>query len=243
MSARTNMMVDLTSKLTAPDSDFTVTVHDTTFPAEAFSQDEAEVFNSQFNQLIASVNSSTLSNILVNRQDVIANAAAYAKQELDGKVFGGINAGDNEVGFSMLRPGHIRADPANGNAVNDWEYQPGSTGWSDWIGDGSSNNYQVNEDQVSVVLAFVDQDPGTSAISGLNIDQWGRNMDMLPHDLNGLRVRDNDTEVQVKELPTMIARDGNDIYARLRYDSDVERQPRLYGITFGLGSFLNTEDY
>lgn len=242
MSAR-DMDVDITQQLQQPSSDFSVTVHDTTFPTEAFDQDEAEIFNSQLNQLIADLDSSVLTDILLRRQDIIANVAGYAKQELDGKIFGGINAGDNEVGFSELRPGHIYSD-SSGTIQNDWYFQPGSTGWVDWVGDGTSaNNYTVNEDQVSVILAFVDQDPGQSVISGLNVQSWGRNMDMLPHDLNTLRLRDNDADLQVRELPTMIARDGNEIHTRLRADRDVERQPRYYGLTFGLGSFLNSEDY
>ena len=243
MSVSDNRMVEMRSQLTSPEDDFSVTVHDTTFPTEGLSDQEARLFESQFNQLLADLDSSVLAKILSQRSNTIANVAAYAKQELDGKVFGGINAGDNEIGFSELRPGHIYND-SSGTRQNDWYYQPGSTGWSDWIGDGTSgNNYSVNEDQVSVVLAFVDQDEGQSVVSGLNVQSWGRNMDMLPHDLNSSRVRDNDTDVQVRELPTLIARDGNNLHIRLRYDRDVERQPRLFGVTFGLGSFLNSEDY
>jgi len=244
-------MVEMQSQLTSPAEDFSVTVHDTTFPTEALSSQESRLFESQFNQLLADLDSSVFSQILSQRSNTIANVAAYAKQELDGKVFGGINAGDNEIGFSELRPGHIYEDD-DGNRQNDWYFDPStdsnSSGpWYNWIGNpdgsGSGSAYNVNEDQVSVVLAFTDQSNGQSVVSGLNVQQWGRNMDMLPHDLNSARLSDNDTGVQVRELPTLIARDGNDIQATLRFDRDAERQPRFFGVTFGLGSFLNSEDY
>lgn len=227
----------------SPEDQFSVTVHDTTFPTEAFDADEAEIFQSQFEQLVTGLESSALREILMKRQEIIANAAAFAKQDIDGKVFGGINAGDAELGFSELRPGHIRADPADGSAQNDWFFEPSGTEWREWIGDGSSNNYDVKEDQVTVVLAFVDQSSGQSPISGLDVEQWGRNMDMLPHDLNSLRLRDNENELQIRELPTMIAREGNTIHTKLRFDRQVERQPRYFGITFGTGEYLNTENY
>lgn len=235
--------LDVANLVQEPQDDFSVTVHDTTFPTESFSPDEAEIFQAQFDQLVSGLNSSVLQEILLNRQDIIANAAAFAKNDLDGKVFGGINAGDAEMGFSELRPGHIFND-STGTRQNDWYFDPGTTGWVDWIGNGTSgNNYDVSEDQVSVVLALADMDETQSVISGFNVQEWGRNMDMLPHDMNSLRFRDNDNELQVKELPTLMARDGNNIHARLRFDRNVERQPRLFGITFALGDFLNSEDY
>jgi len=242
--AASQVEMRLSELVQEPEDQFSVTVHDTTFPTEAFDADEAEIFQSQFEQLVTGLESSALREILMKRQEIIANAAAFAKQDIDGKVFGGINAGDAELGFSELRPGHIRSDPSDGSSQNDWFHTPSGTGWRDWIGDGSSEkNYDVSENQVSVVLAFVDQSSGESPISGLNTQEWGRNMDMLPHDLSSLRLRDNDSDLQIRELPTMIAREGNTIHTRLRYDRVVQRQPRYFGVTFGTGEFLNAEDY
>lgn len=243
MSNARNRVVNVASTLTNPGGNFELTVHDGEFPTQAFTDNEANLFESQFNDLLSDLDSSILTQVLSQRQEVIGKAAAFAKQEIDGKVFGGINAGDNEIGFDMLRPGQIRADPSSGNAENDWYFQPGSTGWNDWIGDGSSaNNYLVGEDQVTVVFGFVDQDVSTE-ISGLNVQQFGRNMDMLPHDLNDARLMDNENELQYQSLPTLMAQDNDEIHIQLRHDRDTESQPRLLGVTFGLGAFLNTPDY
>lgn len=234
--------LSLSSTLTNPQGTFELSIHDDEFPTEAFTQKEANLLETQLNDLMASLPSSVLAGQLKEREEVIARTAAYAKQELDGKVFGGINAGDNQVGFSVLRPGHIRADPSDGSSQNDWYYEPSSSGWNDWIGDGSTNNYQVNEDQVSVVLGFTDQDVNTE-ISGLNVDEFGRNMDMLPHDINDARLMDNSSEQMFVPLPSLVASDNDDIHCRLRHDNVQESQPRFFGITFALGDYLNNEDY
>lgn len=234
--------IDIKNKLQNPDTDFRVSVHNTDFPTEAFNSTEAELFNNQLNTLFSGIQSGVLSSVLQERSEMIANVAAYAKSELDAKNFGGINAGDNEIGFSELRPGHILSDDS-GTVQNDWYFEPDSAGWNDWIGDGTqANNYSIGDNQVSVVFAFVDQDV-SSEVSALNIDEWDRSMDMLPHDLNSMTLRDNDNDVMVQPLPTLVATDGADIHARLKYDRKAESQPRLYGVTFGLGEYLNTEDY
>ena len=252
MSASGNrrMQLSVASTLRNPGGNFGLTVHKGEFPTEAFTDNESALFERQFNDLLADFDSSIVTQVFNQRQESIAKAASFAKQEIDGKVFGGVNAGDNQIGFDILRPGHIRSTPGSGNSdadANDWYYKPDSTGWNDWIGgdgnggtDGSA--YSVGEDQVSVIVAFMDQDVSTE-ISGLNVQQFGRNMDMLPHDLNNARLMDNDNEQMVQNLPTLLAQDNDNIRMRLRHDRIQESQPRLLGVTFALGSFLNTEDY
>ena len=233
---------DLQSNLTSPQSEFSLQAQGKNFPTASLGSGEAELLQTQMNDILQAVPSSIVTDFLMKRQDVIASAAAFSKQVFDEKLFGGLNAGDNEIGFDILRPGHIRADPASGAAENDWYFDPAGTGWVDWIGDGSTNNYTGNEDQVTVVLGFIDQDVSTEA-SGLNVEEFGRNVDMLPKDLNDMRLRDNDTELQLEPLPSMILQENDDVHMRLRYDRNVESQPRLLGFTFGLGTFLDTEDY
>lgn len=242
MSGARNMSVQIADALRNPGGNFELTVHDGEFPTQSFTDQEATLFEKQFNDLIADFDSSLVTEIFSQRQESVAKAAAFAKQEIDGKVFGGINAGDNQIGFDILRPGHIRADPASGDPINNWYYDPNSTGWNDWIGDDSGNAYSVGEDQVTVVVGFIDQDVSTE-ISGFNVEQFGRNMDMLPHDLNNVRLMDNKNEQMMQNLPTLIAQDNDNIHIRLRHDREKESQPRLLGVTFGLGAFLNTEDY
>lgn len=236
------VQLNVADTLQNPGGNFELAIHDDEFPTQSFNPGEAKLFENQLNALFADIDSSVLTNILKMREQQIARVATFAKQELDGKVFGGINAGDNQVGMSVMRPGHIYQDDT-GTLQNDWYYDPaGTTGWQDWIGDGSSNNYSVGEDQVSVVFAFVDQDVN-SEVSGLNVEEFGRNMDMLPHDLNDARLADNKNEMMVKNLPTLVAQNNDNVHVRLRLDRDVESQPRLFGLTFALGGYLNSEDF
>ena len=238
-------MVDLPeigSVVQSPDPEFTLRSQGKSFPTQGFNSEESNLLQTQLQDLMAPFESSIISELVMQRQDAIAMTASFAKQVFDEKLFGGINADDNEIAFDVLRPGQIRSDPGTGTLQNDWYFQPGATGWVDWIGDGAGNNYVVGEDQVSVVLAFYDQDVNTE-VSAVNVDEFGRNVNMIPQDLNALRLRDNDREQQIVPLPTLIAQEHDDIHVRLRYDRDVETEPRLFGFTFGLGSFLDTEDY
>lgn len=237
------MTINLADTLTNPDSEFSVASQGKNFPTESLTPNEAQKLESQLNEIILGLDSQSLANVIRDRSGVLAQTAAFSKQVFDEKLFGGINAGDNEIGFSPLRPGHIRADPANGNAINDWYFEPSSNGWNDWIGDGTSaNDYTVPEDQVSVIFGLVDQDTN-SELSGINVDSFGRNVDMLPQDINDMRVRDNENELQFTALPTLVAQENDRVHIRLRHDEAVESQPRLVGFTFGLGSWLNQEDY
>ena len=235
-------MFSIQSALTSPQSEFSLQAQGKNFPTASLGSSEANLLQNQLNDILMAVPSSVVRDLIMQRQDVIASAAAFSKQVFDEKLFGGLNAGDNEIGFDILRPGHIRSDPSSGSQENDWYFDPGTTGWVDWIGDGSTNNYTGSEDQVSVVLGFIDQDTSTE-VSGMNIEEFGRNVDMLPKDLNGMRLRDNDTEQQVEPLPSLILQENDDVHTKLRYDRNVESQPRLLGFTFGLGTFLDNEDY
>lgn len=241
-------MVNITGTLTNPGGKFELTAHDGAFPVEAFDQEEAELFESQLNTLIANMDSSVLTQLINQRQETIARVATLAKAEIDGKTFGGINAGDNEIGFSVLRPGHILE--TGGSAIvtdsDDWYADPaGSTGWVDWIGDGTTNKTLTSgaNEQLVLALAFVDQSSNQTEVSGINVDTFGRNMDMLPLDLNDAKLQDNENDLSVAPLPALVGQENDDVYIKLRFDRDVERQPRLFGFNFSLGSQLNTEDY
>jgi len=240
------MAIDVLNTLQSPGGRFELTAHRDPFPTEAFDSDEASIFQNQLNTLISNFDSAVLSQLISQRQQTIARVATLAKAEMDGKTFGGVNAGDNEIGFSILRPGQIRAAPASGASENNWYFTPSSTGWVDWIGDGANNNYTVTTDsdeQVVLVLALMDQESGPTEVSGVNVQEFGRNMDMLPRDANDARLMDNDTGQQIIPLPALVGRENDQVYIRLRMDRVVERQPRLFGFNFSLGNQLDNEDY
>lgn len=232
--------LNVASTVKSPNSEFKLRAQGKNFPTRGFTDEEAQIFEQQMNELMMAFDDSAITELILQRSDAIAMTAAFAKQQFDEKLFGGVNASDNEIAFDVLQPGHINQD--SGGTLNDTWYFDASQGWQDWIGDGSTNNYTFHEDQVTVVLGFIDQDTSTE-VSTINVDEFGRNVNMIPQDLSDLKLRDNDTEQQVKPLPTLIGQENDDVHIRLHADKAAESEPRLIGFTFGLGSYMNTEDF
>lgn len=270
-NGRRGRLVDLnvSSQAQSPPGSFGIRTQNRDFSTESLDEEESSIFEEQFNKLINDFDSRLIAELFKSREEQIANVATLAKNQFDEKLFGGINAADNEIGFDILRPGHIRADPATGNIVNNWLFTHPSDGWNNWIGDGtSSNDYTIDEDQVIVVVGIADQaaylveeNAGDlpvfereqySPTSAINIERFGRNVDMLPKDLNNLQVIDNKNGYQIQALPTMVGTERDRIHARLRStvpqpildaNATLISEPRLLGITFGVGDFMNQEEF
>jgi hypothetical protein len=235
--------IDIQNSASSPGSLFSIRTQNRDFNTQALTTEEASLLDSQFNTLINDFDNRVVTDLFRQRSALIGKTAAHAKQILDEKRFGGINAADNEIAFDVIRPGHIRADPSDGSSQNDWYFEPDSAGWNDWIGDGTSgNDYTVPEDQITLVLGVVDQD-ASSAVSSINVDRFGRNVDMLPKDMNSARLTDNENNVLAQALPTLVATENDRVHIRLRSDVAKESQPRLVGVTFGVGDYMNQEDY
>lgn len=291
-----NLNINLQDDARNPSSVFSIRTQNKDFNTVPLTSNGASLLNEHFNVFVADLDSRLLNEIYAQRATNIAETAAFSKQEFDEKLFGGINASDNEIGFDVLRPGHIRSAPATavnvadsptaadgefietGQTINTWKVEVveegtydttdeasarasvdvdpeealvvEGTGWYDWIGDGTSDgDYTVDEDQVILALAFVDQtspDQNSSAgteISGINVERMGRNVDMLPKDLNDATLTDNENDIFIQSLPTMVANDRDRVHIRLRADSPGVYEPRIAGFTFGVGSYMNREDY
>lgn len=239
---RINQNDNFANELTNP-REFALQSQGKDFPVEAFSDQEAQLLSDQLNTLVANLDSEMLTQFIVQRQEAIARAAAFSKTQFDEKLFGGINAGDNEIGMSVLRPGHVlNTNPTGIADRNDWYFNPGTTGSVDWIGT-SANPATPEEDEVILALGFMDQSDQPTEISAIDVQEFGRNVDMLPVDVNDARLMDNETGQQLVPLPSLIAQENDNMHVQLRLDRDVERQPRLVGFTFGLGSHLNSLEY
>lgn len=260
--------INLASAARDPSPTFSIRTQNRDFGTHALSSEEANLLETQFNILINDLDSRLMSEIFMQRRQEIADVAALAKNQFDERLFGGINAADNEIGFDLLRPGHVRADPATGDIQNNW-FQTHEDGWYDWIGDGTAaNDYTVDDDQVVVVFGVVDtgsylveEDAGAlneferldyTPTSTVNVDRFGRNVDMLPKDLNSAKLTDNENDILVSSIPTMVGTDRDRIHIRLQSDlpqslqdadADVISEPRLVGLTFGVGAYMNQEEF
>lgn len=266
--------IDLEPDVQSPDEVFNIRTQNRDFSTYNLSSDEAALFQTQFNTLVNSFDSQLTSELFLQRSNIIANTAAFAKQQFDEKLFGGINAGDNEIAFDVIRPGHIRDESAINN--NSWYYEHDGSGFDTWI-----DSYTVHEDEVLLVLGMMDtgaeihyyeggeldhiEEVEQTFVSAVDVDKFGRNVDMLPKDLNDMRVTDNKNDVNVMSLPSMVGNDRDEVNIHLEsdlppsleedvIDEDPEditdedgvkvySQPRVLGITFGVGSWMNTQEY
>lgn len=291
-----NLQINLSEDARRPSDVFSIRTQNKDFSTVPLASDGANLLNEHFNVFINDFDSRMLSEMYSQRATNIAEVAAFSKNQFDEKLFGGVNAADNEIGFDVLRPGHIRSAPSTalnvaddptaadgefietGSTLNTWkvevveeggydttdeasargsvESNPENTiildgeGWHDWIGDGTSDgDYTVDEDQVVLVLGVVDstdQDQNESAgsqVSGLNVQRFGRNVDMLPKDLNDSKLVDNENGLYVQALPTLVGSDRDRVHARFRVDEPGVYEPRLVGFTYGVGSYMNQEDF
>lgn len=250
--------IDLAGNARNPSDTFSIRTQNRDFSTQGLSEEESTLFEEQFNVLINDFDSRMVSQLFAERRQEVSDALGVAKNQFDESLFGGINAADNEIGFDVLRPGHIRADPSDGSILNDWKvevYEQGGTassdadvalegtGWHDWIGDGTSGvDYTIDEDQVVLLLGFIEQSENTG-ISAVNVDRFGRNVDMLPKDLYNSQTADNENDLNIQALPTVLGTERDRVHIRLRADETGVYQPRLLGITYGVGAYMNQEDF
>lgn len=268
------LTIPLQDAVQSPNRVFSVRTQNRDFNTEAFDSNEAALLEEQFNTLVNDFDSRLLSEMYLQRRSILAQAGAHSKQIFDEKRFGGINAGDNEIAFDVIRPGHIRADPSDGTILNTWEINFDSLdetdvddgGWIDWVGDGTSaNDYTVDEDEVVVVLGLQElEEPSGGegpSVTGINVDRFGRNVDMLPKDTHTLGTTDNENDAKVQALPAMIGTENDRVHLRLQVpaldgldsgaDADfgtagVAPDPiylRPVGVTYGVGAFMNREAF
>jgi len=66
---------------------------------------------------------------------------------------------------------------------------------------------------------------------------------MLPKDLHSAKMTDNENDVLIQSLPTMVGSDRDRVHLRARFDEPGTYEPRLLGFTYGVGSYMNQEDF
>lgn len=253
--------VRLANEVESPNRVFSVRTQNREFNTEPFDSDEASLLEEQFNTLINDFDTRLLSELFMQRRMVLAQAAAHSKQQFDEKRFGGINSGDNQIAFDTIRPGHIHKSGATGEMKNSWEIDlseydvadVSEEGWIDWVGDGTHDgDYVVDEDQVIVMMGLErldDPEESDVTVSTLNVDSFGRNVDMLPKDLHSMNQKDNENDVTVQALPAVIGTDKDRVHLRVQLDgvdvgaSDETIALRPVGVTYGVGAFMNKEEY
>lgn len=174
--------------------------------------------------------------------DSILLAAGVAKDKVGQAVRGQI-AGDNEIGISLIRPGHVlRTTSTTETPTNSWSFSF-SSGNQNWIGYGSSRATAMDVSQYLTLLAF-----GVMFTQGANPDieeifpQVGATL------YPGIVVRnswlsDNNSKVRIARFHPIIMEPRQTSLWSVNALQGVVNELVLVGVAFGPGRYLRKTSY
>lgn len=205
--------------------------------------DEIEMayFNQQFETLFG-VDDSIERRIMMDRKDMVITAIRAVKAAIVSKpTFRGLNPGDTELGFSPIRPVHVKRA---GLLRSTWEHavtvdaDRTADSWADWlVSTGAGVGYTLDKRMGQVILylkSFVSPTPFVSAVKF----KVGRT-ELVPFPLRSIKLGDNEHDVAIYPVPTVFVMPGVDsLYVDLLADKSGTEELALGGLTIGLGAFL-----
>jgi len=221
------------------------------FARTPLTAEEREIFDTQFRELFYPP-WSLERQYIQSKYDIIIQALEVAKNALEDRRFGGFNAGDNEIGMSPIRPGHVGlchdGTYTNAEADNTWKWiksasKPSyNTGFDTWIHSPTSDTtaFSVHKDCFILPLYIVEES-ASPKLQTIKIDV-GRT-DILYYDVSACRIRDAKTGISLIPLPTMFWGPNTDVLVAVQAKEAGTLEIRLGGFTFALGSFLDATTY
>jgi len=221
------------------------------FATTPLTPDERELFEAQYAELFFPP-WSVERRFIDSRKDKVLQALEVAKNALDDRRFGGINAGDNEIGMSVIRPGHVGlcrdGTYTNAEADNTWRWvktasAPGyNTGFDTWIHSPThdTNPFVVHKD-CFIFPMYIVEESASPKLQTIKINV-GRT-DILYYDVSACRLRDPQTGISLIPLPTMYWGPNTDVKIAVQAKEAGTLEIRLGGFTFALGSFLDATTY
>ncbi|MFA6358889.1 MAG: hypothetical protein WCY09_09565 [Candidatus Omnitrophota bacterium] len=211
------------------------------FTLAPLTQDELELFKAQFADLMSMVGSDERKIMLARVEQYILGLRAI-KSSLNGTLFTGVNAGDTELGMSLIRPQFTRNNAiANLAAYRaNWNQTLVANTWTDWIFDGAGQPMLLGRDFGWVVTHLKSLTAPVPFFSEIRF-VVGRTGIMLPADVRALQMADTENNVSIIPLPTMYSIPKASFYARAKADSGGIDNVPLGGILFGLGRALREE--
>ena len=205
--------------------------------------DELIVFQAQFADLMSMVGSDERKIMLARVEQYVFGLRAI-KQKLGNQKFAGVNAGDNEVGMSLIRPQFTKNNtPAAAPLImrTNWlQVLPAAGVWADWFMDAALTPYQLGKDFGMVVTHLKSLTTPAPFMTEARF-VIGRSGILLPVDTRNLRLADTENNVPIIPIPTMILTPNETLYGRARSDVAGTDNVPLGGLLFGLGSVLQQE--
>ena len=223
-----------------------LTVYGEKFTLAPISQDELDLFKAQFGDLMSMVGSDERKIMLARVEQYIMGMRAI-KQSLNSVGFTGVNAGDTELGMSLIRPQFTKSNTvANTPGPFATIYRPNwgltlvAGTWRDWIYDGAGNPMTLGKDfgwVVTHIKSLTSPVPFFSEIRFV----VGRTGVLIPADVRALQLADTENNIPIVPLPTMYSIPKASFYARAMSDVNGIDNVPLGGLVFGLGRALKEE--
>lgn len=216
------------------------------FTCAPLSPEELELFKAQFAELMSMLGSDER-KIMLARVGQYVLGMRIIKQSLNNVLFTGVNAGDTELGMSLIRPQFTKSNTvANTPGPYATIYRPNwglalvANTWRDWIYDGAGNPMTLGKDfgwVVTHLKSLISPTPFFSEVRFV----VGRTGVLIPADVRNLALGDTENNIPIIPLPTMYSIPKASFYARAMGDVNGIDNVPLGGLVFGLGRALKEE--
>lgn len=223
-------------------------IQNATFAETALTAEETSLWESQWKDLFMPPWSFERQFVQTRKHIVDAGIRA-AKNALDEKKFGGLNAASSELGISTIRPGHVGL--VNGTvpeADNVWKWKHDvikaayGVGFENWIHSPTTATtaYSLPEELFIIPLYIVEENC-SPRIQTVKLDIGRSNI--LYYDVTACRLRDYQTGINLIPLPTTFWAPELDVTVGLQHKMNGTTEPRLGGFAIGEGWFLDATTY
>lgn len=223
-------------------------IQNATFAETQLTPEEQKLWTDQWNELFMPPWSYERQFINTKRSIVEAGIRA-AKNALDERKFGGLNAANSEIGISAIRPGQVGlvngADPESNN-VWKWKHdcikEAYNVGLENWIHSPTSptTSFAVNEDSFFIPLYIVEENC-SPRIQTVKLDIGRSNI--LHYDVTACRLRDYQSGMNLIPLPTTFWGPEVEVKVALGFKMNGTTEPRLGGFCIAEGQFLDATSY
>jgi len=209
------------------------------YPVSPLDSEEMAVFEAQFDKLFG-MNDSVERELFQDRRDVILGAIKAIKYKLNGPRFNGWNAGDQELGWSAIRPGHIRRNNVIGTVWLETFAAAGT--WQRWYDSAAGVGYVAPYAAGQVILGIESLPFLTSVQPLVSATRWEIDRQVLvPFDVRGITIGDNARQVPIYPHPTILILPRSTVLSRIVSDITGNDYIRPVGLTIGLGKFIKVE--
>lgn len=223
-------------------------IQNATFAETELTGEEQAIFDAQWRSLFCPPWSFER-QFINSKMDVVHAGVRAAKNALDERKFGGLNAASSELGISMIRPGHVGLVNGNvpeSNQVWKWKHDcvkaTNAVGFENWIHSPTTATtaFSVHQDSFIIPLYIIEENC-CPRIQTIKMDIGRANI--LYYDVAASRLRDYISGTNLIPLPTTFWAPEIDVLVRLQHKMNGTTEPRLGGFTVAEGQFLDASTY